>query len=139
MLCAVVVVAGIAAEYGCHTTEPAPVVEPTLSSIQTNIFDQSCTAPGSCHGGDPPKAVLSLERGKAYQSLLFGRIQNDTALKHYSGRVVPGKPDSSYLCAKLTGMLRPDEGDRMPDRLNSIPQQYIDAVKQWIANGAKDN
>jgi hypothetical protein len=127
------------AEYGCHTVEPAPVVDPTLSSIQTNIFDKSCSTPGACHGGDSPKAVLSLEPGKSYQSLLFGKIQNDTALKYYRGRVVPNKPDSSFLCAKLMGMLRPDEGDRMPDRLNSIPQLYIDAVRQWIANGAKDN
>ncbi len=123
---------------GCYVAGPAVPVSPTLSSIQTSIFSKSCTAPNSCHGGSDPKALLNLEAGKAYRSLME-KIQNDTAAKYYVGRVVARRPESSFLIAKLRGALRTQEGDQMPDKVNAIPSQYIDVIERWILNGAQND
>jgi hypothetical protein len=50
-------------------------------------------------------------------------------------RVKPGDPDSSYIIIKLTngpGIV----GAQMPFGLPPLPQATIDAIRQWIANGA---
>jgi hypothetical protein len=124
---------------GCDTVgPPSPSIPPTLTSIQTNVFDGSC-ANGGCHSGQQPAALLDLSKGNAYISLLIHRIENDTGRKYFQARVAPGRPDSSFIMAKLNGMLTPDEGDQMPQRLNKLPQYQIDAIRQWIQNGALNN
>jgi hypothetical protein len=50
-------------------------------------------------------------------------------------RVKPGDPDNSYMVHKIEG-LAGIVGGRMPLGQTPLPQTTIDAIRQWIANGA---
>ena len=129
----VLVVIGVA----CKNPVDAPTVLPTLTSIQQNIFNKSCTT-SSCHSTFGNGGGLVLESGKAYSYLINATPTSDGALSRHLVRVNPGKPDSSFLLIKLTGPL-PDEGVQMPNKGGSLSAEQINAVRQWIADGAKND
>ena len=53
-------------------------------------------------------------------------------------RIAPGDPDNSYLVWKIEG--RPEiAGAQMPRGRAPLPQEQIDVIRQWIADGAQDN
>lgn len=121
------------AGYGCSNSTDSPTVQPNLASIQANIFDAKC----SCHEIIvPPQAELDLTAKNSYNNLIDCKIQAASAKYEY--RVVPGKPDSSFLVAKLTGILSPGEGARMPQDQDPLSDADIQAIKIWIQNGALD-
>ena len=126
------------AAYGCttRTRQPDAVVEPTLSSIQQQIFNGSCTAP-SCHGSGM-KGGLSLIDGKSYAQLIGVRSAFDKKGTSPSLRVKPGSPDSSFLFTKITA---PDtsQGELMPKGFDKLTQNQIEAIRQWIVKGAPDD
>ena len=113
----------------------APVAA-KFSSIQGKVFDKSCSAP-SCHGSGK-KGGLSLTRDSSFSQLVgaAGILDN----KHTPPflRVRPGSPDSSLLFIKITN---PDtsEGEIMPKGSDKLSQNKIDAIRQWILEGARDN
>jgi hypothetical protein len=124
--------------FGCSddggTTTP---LDDKFSAIQARVFTPSC-ANSSCHGGSSPKALLDLTAGNSYNELLGSKIQNTSALTRYSGLVVPGKPDSSFLYIKVKGP-RSDEGAQMPERLSALPAAEIEAIRSWIQRGAPND
>jgi hypothetical protein len=120
------------------TSYPDTAPPPTFTSLQTNIFNSTCNGDG-CHSGSQPAALLDLSPANAYASLLTHRIENDTGRKYFIARVDAGSPNTSFLMAKLTGSLTPDEGDQMPQRLHPLPQDQIDSVRNWIQDGALNN
>lgn len=121
----------------CERAEPLGAgdgggVQPTLSSIQANIFDRSCAVP-SCHEGPGAPHDLQLTAGNSYGNLV-GVASEQTALL----RVEAGNPDGSYLIRKLEG--GPDiVFAQMPRGRDPLPQDEIDAIREWIADGAADN
>ncbi len=107
-------------------------LKPTLSSIQANVFDKNCTSPG-CHGGLQPQDELYLEDGQSYRNLVnVPSIQIQDLLL-----VNPGEPDSSYLLDKLEGLKL--VGERMPMGDSELPAEDIQAIREWIKQGAPDN
>jgi hypothetical protein len=52
--------------------------------------------------------------------------------------VKPGSPDSSFLYIKITS---PDttQGEIMPKGSDKLTRDKIEAVRQWIFNGAPNN
>jgi hypothetical protein len=58
-------------------------------------------------------------------------------------RVIAGDPDGSFLMDKLLGAdhLAANEGRPMPnvEGNNGLPQYELDAIREWIAEGALDN
>ena len=117
------------------TPSPTPTapLQPTLSSIRTQVFQVWCSA---CHttAGRAPEAGLSLDANVAYQSL----VNVQSAFKPGAIRVVPGDPGASYLIQKLEG--RSDIfGSRMPLGGPFVPQADIDVIRSWIAQGALNN
>ena len=54
-------------------------------------------------------------------------------------RVVPGKPDDSYLVMKLEGthIEQGGNGAQMPFGAPPLPREDIARIRQWIAEGAK--
>ena len=121
---------------GCDGgTEPVVTVQPTFTSIQENIFSRSCSS-SSCHSTFSTRGALVLEADKAYGNLVGIRPDNEVARKKGLFRVFPGNPDSSFLLIKLTAPGQ-GEGDRMPYSNDPLSQQAIDAIRTWIANGAK--
>ena len=49
-------------------------------------------------------------------------------------RVEPGDPDTSHLFLKVTG--NQTTGSQMPLGGMQLPQQDLDTIEQWIADGA---
>ena len=120
---------------------PTPSLEPTFSSVQSQIFEttdvagrQACV---NCHTnvGRNPSGGLNLAHGVAYDQI----VNIASARKAGAIRIIPGDPDSSYLVQKLegrTGIL----GARMPI---SGPPYLTDGqiliLRRWIALGAPRN
>jgi hypothetical protein len=140
VLGAVFVVAGAAAcdEKLSTLAGPTPNLEPTFSSIQSQVFETTDssgrTACTRCHTnvGRNPSAGLNLTHDVAYDQLVNVPSRN----KPGAIRVVANDPENSYLIHKLEG--RPGiVGNRMPN--NGPP--YLSAgqiliLKRWIEIGA---
>ncbi len=111
---------------------PLPVdFEPTFANIQTNVFDAICVG---CHIGAFAPQGLRLDSANSY-SMLVGvpSVERPELF-----RVAPGNPDASYLIRKLEG--GPDiVGAQMPLNLPPLPQNTINAIRVWIAQGAQRN
>ncbi len=121
------------ADYGTNNEENTNVpVESKFSSIQANIFNKSCAVSG-CHDSGSQQAGLDLSSGKAYGNL----VNVPSSQKPNILRVKPGDAANSYLVMKLEGASG-ITGRRMPLG-GSLSTDQIDAIKQWINNGAKND
>ena len=109
---------------------PPSGLQPTLASIQDNVFTVTCAVPG-CHGGGGAQQGLRLDPGFSAGNLINVHSPQDPNLI----RVVPGDPDASFLIQKLQGadgLL----GDRMPDGGPYLTTATINVIRQWIQDGA---
>jgi mono/diheme cytochrome c family protein len=99
-------------------TEPV-VILPTWNDIHEKIFVPKCVR---CHSAEGRLKDLPLT-----DMAFVVNPANDL--------VTPGQPDSSGLVDAITRV-----EDRMPPAKTgmTLSQQEIDAIKTWIANGAKD-
>src|SRR5690606_33442023 len=104
-------------------------VEPTLASIQENVFTPICT---ECHTGAGAPHGLRLDEGLAYGNLVNVASAEVPSLM----RVSPGDPDNSYLVHKIEGTNT--VGGRMPLGGPYLPGDTIAAIRQWITDGAED-
>ena len=120
---------------------PTPNLEPTFSSVQSQIFEttdvagrQACV---NCHTnvGRNPSGGLNLAHAVAYDQI----VNVPSARKTGAIRVIPGDPENSYLVHKIegrTGIV----GARMP--ISGPPfltDGQILILKRWIAQGAPRN
>lgn len=99
-----------------------------FQSIQDNVFTPICS---KCHiGGGAPEG-LQLDAAHSY-NLLVGvpSVEQPAVL-----RVKMGDPDNSYMVQKIEG-LQGISGAQMPFMEKPLPQATIDAIRQWIMNGA---
>jgi len=109
-------------------------IEPTLASIQMQIFNRSCAA-SSCHDDNLPAQDLNLSTAadSALNLVDVNSVQVPSKL-----RVARGDSDASYLMNKILGVDMAAGTDRMPQNDAGIvlcgPQ--IDAIQQWIDDGA---
>jgi len=108
---------------------PVPGLQPTLASIQTNVFSVNCAVPG-CHGGAGAQQGLRLDPGFSVGSLVNVASPQDATLV----RVIPGNPGGSFLIQKLEGTQ--SVGFRMPSGGPYLPKSTIDVIRQWIQDGA---
>ena len=105
--------------------------ENSVPKAVQSVFDASCT---DCHGPKRQRAGLDLSAAKAYQSLV------DRASTEEKGMalVKPGDPANSYLWLKLNGSAKTGKG--MPRGFFSwtkLPDKDLEAVRAWIAGGAR--
>ena len=122
-------------------TGPTPNLEPTLSSIQTNIFNMSDSSGRlaciQCHtdqGRVPAGPGLVLLEGRSYLQLV-GRASTGMP---GATLVIPGDPQNSYLIRKLEG--RDIAGERMPRSLGPyLTEGQIIVIRKWISDGAPNN
>ena len=103
--------------------------EPTLASIQENVFTPICT---ECHAGANAPQGLRLEAGMSYGMLVNVASSQVPDLD----RVEPGDPDNSYLIRKLEGTA--SVGARMPFGGPYLEAGVISAIRQWITDGAPE-
>ena len=108
-------------------------LQPTLSSIQANIFSQKCALSG-CHLGSSAPLGLELSEGKSRGNLVNVPSQEVPKLL----RVAPGNPDQSYMVRKIEGAAG-IIGARMPRGRDPLSQEEINTIRQWIQDGAPDN
>ncbi len=99
-----------------------------FQSIQDNVFTPICS---KCHVGASAPEGLQLDAGHSYNLLVGVASVEQSNLQ----RVAPGDPDSSYMIHKIEG-LPGISGGRMPLGESPLPQATIDAIRQWITNGA---
>ncbi|MFN2447312.1 MAG: hypothetical protein ABR606_17220 [Vicinamibacterales bacterium] len=122
-------------------TGPTPNLEPTLTSIQREIFNTTdssgrvaCT---QCHNtaGAQFAAGLNLVEGQSFQNL----VGRNSVNKAGAVRVIPGNPDGSYLLHKLEG--RSDiVGQRMPRTGGPfLTDGQIAVIRRWIERGAPND
>ena len=99
-----------------------------FQSIQNNVFTPICS---KCHiGGGAPEG-LQLDAAHSYNLLVGVPSAEQPSLL----RVKPSDPDSSYMVHKIEG-LPGITGGQMPLGETPLPQATIDAIRQWITNGA---
>ena len=99
-----------------------------LQSIQDNVFTPICS---KCHIGASAPEGLQLDAAHSY-NLLVGvpSAEKPTLL-----RVKPGEPDNSYVVQKIEGA--PGIiGAQMPFGETPLPLATINAIRQWVTNGA---
>jgi hypothetical protein len=99
-----------------------------FQSIQENVFTPICSV---CHIGASAPEGLQLDAAHSY-NLLVGVPSNE---QPNLLRVKPGDPDDSYMVHKIEGLPGID-GGQMPLGETPLPQATIDAIRQWITNGA---
>ncbi len=105
-------------------------IQPTLESIQNNVFTPICSA---CHtgvGGALPGSMDLTDVAASFASLVnVTSIQEPPLL-----RVEPNDPDNSYLIHKLEGTQA--IGAQMPEGGQFLPQETINVIREWIQQGA---
>jgi len=104
-------------------------IQPTLASIQDNVFTPICT---ECHvpGGPGPMPLTS--EMVSYQSLVNAQSIEMPDLV----RVNPNDADSSYIVHKIQGR-DTIVGTRMPPPPRPmLTAEQIDAIVRWIDMGA---
>lgn len=122
-------------------------IEATLSSIQTNIFTPKClichTPGGEGHVQTEPSPLDLSTRETSFSGLVGVESVQErcgTSADQPCGlRVSAGDPDSSYLINKLSGVGLSFATDPMPRNAEPLTEEEIDAIRQWIQDGALDN
>jgi hypothetical protein len=103
-------------------------VAPTFSNIQNNIFNQSCAFSG-CHVSGSVNPNLS---GNSHSNIVNKQSSTGMFL------IKPNDPDNSYLLQKIIGS-GGIQGSRMPLNSSLLSQDKIDALIEWINNGAPND
>ena len=105
-------------------------IQPTLESIQNNVFTPICSVCHSGVGAFLPGSMDLTDVASSFASLVdVTSIQEPPLL-----RVDPDDPDISYLIHKLEGTQI--VGARMPDGGPFLSQETIDVIRDWIQQGA---
>jgi hypothetical protein len=109
-------------------------IEPTLTAIQPDIFDISCSA-SACHDADLPQGELDLSSVAASEADLIDvdSVQVD------GKRVASGDSANSYIMNKLLGQSIPAPYVQMPVGPTPLCASKIDVIQQWIDDGAPVN
>lgn len=104
------------------------------------MLNRGCAFP-NCHGSyntQPVGGPLNLSTGASYGQLLGNPPYTGQPSSQFPQllRVVPGKPDSSLVVAKLEGT---GPGSQMPFFGTPLSANQIGIVRQWILEGALRN
>ena len=99
-----------------------------FQSIQANIFTPICS---KCHIGASAPEGLQLDAAHSYNLLVGVPSTEQPSLL----RIKAGDPDNSYMVHKIEG-LPGITGGQMPLGETPLPQATINAIRQWVTNGA---
>jgi len=106
----------------------------TFAAIQDLVFEPYGCTNALCHGKADGEGGLNLLPEVAYGNLLGVPSEGSTY-----NRVEPGSPRTSSLYLKLLKATDPTvdvPGVGMPNGLPPVPDQLIEAVRQWIFSAA---
>jgi hypothetical protein len=106
-----------------------PQIDPTLDSIQEQVFGPSCGSASSCHAGDEPASGLDMSTADATWQTSVDIDADETD----GVRIIPGDADGSVLYQVLFDEL--GEIRRMPVG-TTLDEAETRAVRDWIDDGA---
>ncbi len=107
----------------------------TLSTYEGNvqpIYNRSCATSAVCHGNGAQDVVLA--RGVSYDNTLL--VESDGVNGAQGPFITPFDPSASFLFAKLDGT---GEGAQMPFNGSPLTPEKMDAIRNWILEGAANN
>ena len=108
-------------------------LQPSLESIQANIFTPTCSIAG-CHSG-PAGPILPSGMDLSSADASFASLINVASIEvPMTPRVAAGDANNSYLVNKLEGTAA--VGARMPLGGPFLDQSTIDVIRLWIDSGA---
>ncbi len=113
-------------------TAPAPD-SASITGLHQYIFIKSCAVPG-CHDGNFEPDFRTVQ--SSYNSLVFQPVIKNTVDEDYEWRVLPGSVEESWLYNRVT--TQDQILGRMPLYDNPLSNGQINAIKNWIEEGAKD-
>lgn len=116
---------------GTGSTDSKDTTAPTLSSVQSEVFNASC-AFSTCHAA-PGASGLVLDEGASWAAL----VTVESADNPGAILVIPGDANGSYLMQKLRGDAG-IVGDVMPTA-GPLDDARIQQVADWIDAGAADD
>jgi hypothetical protein len=116
---------------GSSSSGGSSTVTADFQSIQDNVFTPICS---KCHIGASAPEGLQLDAAHSYNLLVGVPSVEEPGLD----RVKPSDPDHSYMVLKIEGAAGID-GGQMPLGETPLPQATIDAIRQWITNGAMNS
>jgi hypothetical protein len=121
--------------FGCSAESSKPPV-PALSLFKSDIVPLLATRCATCHLTGAEAGNMSLVPDKALATLVGVKSVEAPSLV----RVVPGKPDDSYLIMKLedTHIEKGGSGAQMPFGAPPLSPDNIAKLRQWISEGAKE-
>ncbi|HEY8514552.1 MAG TPA: hypothetical protein VIS07_03455 [Candidatus Binatia bacterium] len=96
------------------------------------IYNQSCATSAVCHGNGAQYVVLS--PAVSYHNTFL--VESDGPNGKQGPFIVPYQPDASFLYKKLDGT---GAGERMPYNGAPLPDDQIEAIRNWILEGAANN
>ena len=143
--CVLTACAGSGGGGGGGTPRPTckPPAQPTVSfanNIQP-IFNRSCALAG-CHVGPVPTGPVDLSVGQAYGQIVNVKSAQQPNLK----RILPGKPDQSYIIRKIeggpniAGVFMPQGCPGAPlNGARCLSADDIAAIRQWVTECALNN
>ena len=99
-----------------------------FQSIQENVFTPICSP---CHSGATAPEGETLDAARSYNSIVGVPSTEIPTLD----RIKPGDPDNSYLVQKIEGAAT-IVGAQMPYHETPLPQSTINAIRQWVTDGA---
>ncbi len=107
-------------------SQPIPL-SADFVSIQANIFTPNCALSG-CHSGNTAPLGLRLDTASSYAAIYDQDSSQVPGLKI----IAPLDADNSYLVRKIEGIA----GTRMPLDLPALSADKIQAIRDWVNNGA---
>lgn len=118
------------------TAKPAAPATAGAVSFSRDLVPVLRTQCATCHMTGQEAGQMALHPGAAYASLVNVKSPVVGLV-----RVVPGKPEQSYLLMKLNGthLDHGGTGTRMPFGVPPLPQKVVDQFAAWIKAGAKNN
>lgn len=127
------------------TACPSTPQAPSFQHAVLPVLIQHCATAEGCHGNKPTDSVdLDLRPPAAWSQL----VGHPAEARKGALRVKPHDARASFLIAKLSGQLEPDEGKAMPIDEDTgvplnpspLPADYVEKVlTPWIAAGAPNN
>jgi len=112
----------------------------SIAGLHTLIFSPTCANSG-CHDGtfEPDFRTIS----STYNNLVYQPVIKNDPQESFTYRVLPGEADQSQLLARLTYDIDGNSGimPLVTEPDSDYPEnkeRYIQLVKTWITEGAKD-
>ncbi len=123
---------------GGNGAEDDDIDSSTIVGIHKYILSPRCALSG-CHDGAFEPDYRTIQ--SSYSTLVYHPIVKNNTAQEFTYRVIPFDTAGSLFHERITNCCFVNVGDRMPQdgtTGNLLPQESIDAIAEWIMNGARD-